>query len=228
MLFQPQIGKRILDAMDFGIEDHQKLVDREMLSPTVSKVRSPCDHIEDRLALVQKCEEYLVKDNSYRGVKKKIKIRQPLKTLVGMEKDREAYGILLVCSSAMRTSQRKARRNNLAVSELFCDVALTSSSESSAADQKLTKDTQLEMKGGGRRQESLLQTNRYWTRFVVLHGGSVLKKFYALGLEMKPLVTDDSWSNLAQTSTDFCRHFPTTTESCAYLAKYGSLKRMRK
>uniref|UniRef100_A0A182J9I1 Exocyst component Exo84 C-terminal domain-containing protein n=1 Tax=Anopheles atroparvus TaxID=41427 RepID=A0A182J9I1_ANOAO len=55
--------------------------------------------------------------------------RRPLKLLVEMEKSREACGILLrVCTSAIRTSQRQARRNNLAVSELFfCDVALVAS-----------------------------------------------------------------------------------------------------
>lgn len=55
--------------------------------------------------------------------------RRPLKLLVEMGKAREACGILLrVCSSAIRTSQRQARRNNLAVSELFfCDVAQVAS-----------------------------------------------------------------------------------------------------
>lgn len=55
--------------------------------------------------------------------------RRPLKLLVEMGKAREACGILLrVCSTAIRTSQRQARRNNLAVSELFfCDVAQVSS-----------------------------------------------------------------------------------------------------
>ncbi|XP_035896855.1 exocyst complex component 8 [Anopheles stephensi] len=55
--------------------------------------------------------------------------RRPLKLLVEMEKSREACGILLrVCTSAIRSSQRQARRNNLAVSELFfCDVALVAS-----------------------------------------------------------------------------------------------------
>nr|XP_040222119.2 exocyst complex component 8 [Anopheles coluzzii] len=99
--------------------------------------------------------------------------RRPLKLLVEMEKSREACGILLrVCTSAIRTSQRQARRNNLAVSELFfCDVALVASEFLRAFSAKasctsalivwcnmelqyfasqlikhyLTKDTQLEM-----------------------------------------------------------------------------------
>ncbi|XP_052868771.1 exocyst complex component 8 [Anopheles cruzii] len=55
--------------------------------------------------------------------------RRPLKLLVEMEKSREACTILLrVCTTAIRSSQRQARRNNLAVSELFfCDVALVAS-----------------------------------------------------------------------------------------------------
>uniref|UniRef100_A0A182NSP8 Exocyst component Exo84 C-terminal domain-containing protein n=1 Tax=Anopheles dirus TaxID=7168 RepID=A0A182NSP8_9DIPT len=99
--------------------------------------------------------------------------RRPLKLLVEMGKSREACGILLrVCTSAIRTSQRQARRNNLAVSELFfCDVALVASEFLRAFSAKasctsalivwcnmelqyfaaqlikhyLTKDTQLEM-----------------------------------------------------------------------------------
>lgn len=55
--------------------------------------------------------------------------RRPLKLLIEMGKAREACGILLrVCTTAIRTSQRQARRNNLAVSELFfCDVAQVAS-----------------------------------------------------------------------------------------------------
>lgn len=51
--------------------------------------------------------------------------RRPLKILIEMGKAREACGILLrVCTTFIRRSQRQARRNNLAVSELFfCDVA---------------------------------------------------------------------------------------------------------
>lgn len=51
--------------------------------------------------------------------------RKPLKLLATMGKAREACGTLLrVCSTAIRTSQRQARRNNLAISELFfCDLA---------------------------------------------------------------------------------------------------------
>ncbi|KAJ6634747.1 Exocyst complex component 8 [Pseudolycoriella hygida] len=55
--------------------------------------------------------------------------RRPLKLLAEMGKAREACGTLLkVCSAAIRTSQRQARRNNLAISELFfCDLAQVSS-----------------------------------------------------------------------------------------------------
>lgn len=55
--------------------------------------------------------------------------RRLLKLLVEMGKSREASSILLkVCTTAIRTSQRQARRNNLAVSELFfCDLAQVAS-----------------------------------------------------------------------------------------------------
>ncbi|KAG4076121.1 hypothetical protein HA402_011467 [Bradysia odoriphaga] len=55
--------------------------------------------------------------------------RRPLKLLAEMGKEREACGTLLkVCSASIRTAQRQARRNNLAISELFfCDLAQVSS-----------------------------------------------------------------------------------------------------
>lgn len=55
--------------------------------------------------------------------------RRLLKLLVEMGKGREACTILLkVCTTAIRTSQRQARRNNLQVSELFfCDLATVAS-----------------------------------------------------------------------------------------------------
>lgn len=51
--------------------------------------------------------------------------RRPLKLLASMGREREACGTLLrVCSTAIRASQRQARRNNLGISELFfCDLA---------------------------------------------------------------------------------------------------------
>lgn len=55
--------------------------------------------------------------------------RPLLKLLVEMGKSREASSILLkVCTTAIRTAQRQARRNNLPVSELFfCDLAQVAS-----------------------------------------------------------------------------------------------------
>lgn len=55
--------------------------------------------------------------------------RRLLKLLVEMDKSREASTILLkICTTAIRTSQRHARRNNLPVSELFfCDLAQVAS-----------------------------------------------------------------------------------------------------
>ncbi|EAT37589.1 AAEL010432-PA [Aedes aegypti] len=324
----------------------QKSVDSEMLSPTASEVVSIVEnlapdwlasapeeiqaeiaqrHFEDCLALVQKCEDYLSKDSSFRGaaeIGEKIKglkstlssvlmqelsnsqsrslqaalrsSRRPLKLLVEMEKAREACGILLrVCSSAIRTSQRQARRNNLAVSELFfCDVAQVASEFLRAFSSKvsctsalivwcnmelqyfasqlikhyLTKDTQLEMvarvvegvrdpcskltdigldlsyhmegllrntleqlleEAKFRLVDSIGRTEDVWQPYNLqtkTNLRSVLKEFDVLGLDMKPLVTGDTWINLTQTSVNFCRHFLTTTESCAHLAKYDSLK----
>ncbi|XP_053693594.1 exocyst complex component 8 [Sabethes cyaneus] len=327
-------------------QQQQKSIDSELLSPTASEkiaitenlapdwlASAPEEiqaeiaqrHFEDSLALVQKCEEYLAKDSTFRGaaeIGEKIKTlkntlstvlmqelsnsqsrslqaalrssRRPLKLLVEMEKAREACGILLrVCSTAIRTSQRQARRNNLAISELFfCDVAQVASEFLRAFSSKasctsalivwcnmelqyfasqlikhyLTKDTQLEvvakvvegvrkpcskltdigldlsyhMEGLLRNTlEQLLQEAKYrlvesigrtedvWQPYNLqtkTNLRNTLKEFDALGLDMKPLVTGDTWINLTQTTVNFCRHFLTTTESCAYLAKYDSLK----
>ncbi|XP_039447474.1 exocyst complex component 8 [Culex pipiens pallens] len=220
--------------------------------------------------------------------------RRPLKLLVEMGKAREACGILLrVCSTAIRTSQRQARRNNLAVSELFfCDVAQVSSEFLRAFSSKasctsalivwcnmelqyfasqlikhyLTKDTQLEMVAKvveGVREpcskltdigldlsyhmegllrntlEQLLEEAKYrlvdsigrtedvWQPYNLqtkTNLRAVLKEFEAVGVDMLPLVTGDTWINLTQTTVNFCRHFLATAESCAHLAKYDSLK----
>ncbi|XP_058450299.1 exocyst complex component 8 isoform X2 [Malaya genurostris] len=328
-------------------QKQQKSIDSELcLSPTASEVAAIAEnlapdwlvsapeeiqaeiaqrHFEDSLALVQKCEEYLVKDSTFRGASEtagKIKTlkstlssvlmqelsssqsrslqaalrssRRPLKLLVEMGKAREASGILLrVCSSAIRTSQRQARRNNLAISELFfCDVAQVASEFLRAFNSKasctsalivwcnmelqyfasqlikhyLTKDTQLEMVAGvveGVRKpcskltdigldlsyhmegllrntleqlldeakfrlvDSIGRTEDIWQPYNLqtkTNLRTIVKEFDTLGLDLKPLVTGDTWLNLTQTTVNFCRHFLTTAESCAYLAKYDSLK----
>lgn len=55
--------------------------------------------------------------------------RVKLKLLADMNKEREACGTMLkVCTSAIRSSQRQARRNNLEISQLFfCDLAQVAS-----------------------------------------------------------------------------------------------------
>lgn len=58
-----------------------------------------------------------------------ISSRRPLKLLADMNKAREACAALLkVCTAAIRTNQRQARRNNLEISQLFfCDLAQVAS-----------------------------------------------------------------------------------------------------
>lgn len=326
--------------------DQQRSVDSDLLSPTASEVAAVTEnlapdwlasapeeiqaeiaqrHFEDCLTLVQKCEEYLVKDSTFhraaelgekiRALKNSLSSvlmqelsglqsrslqaalrssRRPLKLLVEMGKAREACGILLrVCSSAIRSSQRQARRNNLAVSELFfCDVAQVASEFLRAFSSKasctsalivwcnmelqhftsqlikhyLTKDTQLEtiakvvegvrqpcskltvigldlsyhMEGLLRNTlEQLLEEAKYrlvesigrtedvWQPYNLqtkTNLRTVVKELDSLGVDMKPLVTGDTWINLTQATVNFCRHFLATTESCAYLAIYDSLK----
>lgn len=58
-----------------------------------------------------------------------ISSRVKLKLLADMNKEREACGTMLkVCTAAIRSSQRQARRNNLEISQLFfCDLAQVAS-----------------------------------------------------------------------------------------------------
>lgn len=55
--------------------------------------------------------------------------RVKLKLLADMNKEREACATMLkVCTAAIRSSQRQARRNNLEISQLFfCDLAQVAS-----------------------------------------------------------------------------------------------------
>lgn len=58
-----------------------------------------------------------------------ISSRIKLKLLADMNKEREACGTMLkVCTAAIRSSQRQARRNNLEISQLFfCDLGQVAS-----------------------------------------------------------------------------------------------------
>lgn len=58
-----------------------------------------------------------------------ISSRVKLKLLADMNKEREACGTMLkVCTAAIRSSQKQARRSNLEVSQLFfCDLAQVAS-----------------------------------------------------------------------------------------------------
>lgn len=58
-----------------------------------------------------------------------VSCRVKLKLLADMNKDREACGTMLkVCTAAIRSSQRQARRNNMEISQLFfCDLAQVAS-----------------------------------------------------------------------------------------------------
>ncbi|CAD7093646.1 unnamed protein product [Hermetia illucens] len=53
---------------------------------------------------------------------------------------------------------------------------------------------------------------------------SLLRDMEILGLDMSSQVTGDTWINLTQSTVNFCRHFLSVTESCAYLAKIETLK----
>lgn len=221
--------------------------------------------------------------------------RRALKLLAEMGKAREACGTLLrVCTTAIRTAQRQARRNNLAVSEVFfCDLAQVASEflrvfsaqaactsalivwcnielqyfASQLIKHYLTKGTQLEsvakvvegvrqpcsnltqigldlsyhMEGLLRNTvEQLIEESRFrliestgratdeaWQPYNLQTKSNLkqmLKDMEALGIDMRPQVTGDTWINLTQSTVTFCRHFLTVTEQCAILAKYESLK----
>lgn len=64
--------------------------------------------------------------------------RRPLKLLADMGRARQACGTLLkVCTVALRTAQREARKNNAEISELFfCDLAQVACEFLSAFEQQ--------------------------------------------------------------------------------------------
>ncbi|GAB0097961.1 Exocyst complex component 8 [Sergentomyia squamirostris] len=282
-------------------------------------------HFEDTLSLVQKCEEYLVRDSAFYGsveLKEKIRslkaslvsvlllelsasqsrslhaalrsARRPLKLLADMKKSREACAALLgICTTAIRTAQRQARRNNLGVAEIFfCDLAQVVAEfvgafgtqaactaslvvwchqelqyfASQLIKHYLGKGTDLDAVANcvelvrvpcsrlteigldvGYHMEGLLRptlegllseskdrligaTQRIednWQPYNLRTKQAlrtILKEFEAFGINLKPLVTGDTFITLTQSTVNFCRQFFLTTASCATLAKYETLK----
>uniref|UniRef100_A0A1L8DVZ4 Putative exocyst complex subunit n=1 Tax=Nyssomyia neivai TaxID=330878 RepID=A0A1L8DVZ4_9DIPT len=220
--------------------------------------------------------------------------RRPLKLLAEMKKSREACGALLgVCTTAIRTAQRQARRNNLGVAEIFfCDLAQVVAEfvgafgpqaactaslvvwchqelqyfASQLIKHYLGKGTDLEVVANcvelvrvpcarlndvgldvGYHMEGLLRptlegllaearerligaTQRVednWQPYNLRSKQalkSTMKEFEVFGINLKPLITGDTFINLTQSTVNFCRQFFVTTLSCATLAKYETLK----
>ncbi|XP_055691156.1 exocyst complex component 8 [Lutzomyia longipalpis] len=220
--------------------------------------------------------------------------RRPLKLLAEMKKSREACGALLgVCTTAIRTAQRQARRNNLGVAEIFfCDLAQVVAEfvgafgpqaactaslvvwchqelqyfASQLIKHYLGKGTDLEAVANcvelvrvpcgrltevgldvGYHMEGLLRptlegllaeakerligaTQRLednWQPYNLRSKQalrSTMKEFEVFGINLKPLITGDTFINLTQSTVNFCRQFFVTTLSCATLAKYETLK----
>lgn len=220
--------------------------------------------------------------------------RRPLKLLGDMQKAREASGPMLsVCTTAIRTSQRQARRNNLEISELFfCDLALAVNEflrafgkqgacasalvvwcnlelqyfASQIIKHYLSKGTELDVAAkvvegvrvpcaklnrigldllyyiegllrnsletiieesrsrlviGISRQEDLWQPFNMHSKSKIR---ALLRELDALGLDLKPFVTGDTWINLSQSTIQFCKQFLDVTKSCATLARNESLR----
>lgn len=220
--------------------------------------------------------------------------RRALKLLGDMKKAREATGTMLsVCTTAIRTAQRQARRNNLETSELFfCDLALVVNEflrafrsqgactsalvvwcnlelqyfASQIIKHYLAKTTELDvaakvvegvrvpcaklnrigldllyyMEGLLRNSlETIVEESRnrlvagisrqedVWQPFNVQSKSKVralLREMDALGMDLQPYVTGDTWINLSQSTIQFCRQFINVTKSCATLARNESLK----
>lgn len=220
--------------------------------------------------------------------------RRPLKLLGDMQKAREASGTMLaVCTSAIRTSQRQARRNNLEISDLFfCDLALAVNEflrafgrqaactsalvvwcnlelqyfASQIIKHYLSKGTELDVAAkvvegvrvpcaklnrigldlvyyiegllrnsletiieeartrlviGIGRQEDIWQPFNVHSKSKIR---SLLRELNALGLDLQPFVTGDTWINLSHSTIQFCKQFMDVTKSCATLARNESLR----
>lgn len=50
-----------------------------------------------------------------------------------------------------------------------------------------------------------------------------LKDFNIIGIDLSSEVTGDTWINLSVSTLNFCRHYITVVESCAYLAKTDTI-----
>lgn len=108
----------------------QKCDDYIQKNPTfynINEIQEKVKNLKEILASVLLHELSIAKCRDLQSVLRSS--RRLLKLLVEMGKSREASTILLkVCTTAIRTSQRQARRNILPVSELFfCDLAQVAS-----------------------------------------------------------------------------------------------------
>ncbi|XP_055375200.1 exocyst complex component 8 [Condylostylus longicornis] len=53
---------------------------------------------------------------------------------------------------------------------------------------------------------------------------NLLREMEGFGIDLRNHVTGDTWINLTQCTVNFCRHFLSVNESCAFLAKNEALK----
>lgn len=117
------IAQRHFDKTLQLITDSEEYLDRDATFDGAAELAEKIKHQKGNLGTVLLLELSGSQSRSLNAALRSA--RKPLKLLATMGKAREACGTLLrVCSTAIRTSQRQARRNNLAISELFfCDLA---------------------------------------------------------------------------------------------------------
>ncbi|XP_037808472.1 exocyst complex component 8 [Lucilia sericata] len=288
---QTFIAQRHFEEAESLVKRCQEFLSQGKGSDNASDIESKVQHLEKQL--MQVLLQELSKCHA-RNLQVALRSsRRCLQILVNMGKARQACGTLLkVCSIALRTAQREARKNNAEISELFfCDLAQVACEFLASFDTQpacvsalvvwcnaelqyfasqlkkhyLNKGSQLEaiakcvegvrkpcaklteigldlsyhLEGLLRADlvglindsrirllETIGRTEDAWQPYN-LQTKSNLKRLLleldALGINLRPHATGDTWINLTQSTVNFTRHYLQLTQYSGYLAKSEAL-----
>ncbi|XP_065354706.1 exocyst complex component 8 [Calliphora vicina] len=288
---QTFIAQRHFEEAESLVKRCQELLSQDKSFDNAADIESKVQHLEKHLmdVLLQELSKCHAR-NLQVALRSS---RRCLQILVNMGKARQACGTLLkVCSIALRTAQREARKNNAEISELFfCDLAqvaceFLASFETQPAcvsalvvwcnaelqyfasqlkKHYLTKGSNLEgiakciegvrkpcaklteigldlsyhLEGLLRADlvglindsrvrllETIGRTEDAWQPYNLQTKSNlkrILLELDALGLNLRPHTTGDTWINLTQSTVNFTRHYLQLTQYSGYLAKSEAL-----